>query len=223
MTGQELQPVDQDIVIDEVTIEISKGRLRLFGAVSMNGHKAAEATITISTDGVCIIGTVDDITIGEDVVIKEASINIVIGSCSAEVSTGNTLEKGKGVAEKPIETPVKVPSTGAEKPESGGPLAKPETPTRTAAGLIKGIVKIKDITFLVALAAVKVDGKMEWVVYGEMNSKTLSIGELIGSGPDDEILNVALRRVTIVASSVDDPKIPELNVCGYPIKQGNHL
>lgn len=64
LTGSHLEPTEQDIRLNELTLDIAEGPLALHGEVCVDGHQVAKAEILVTVDGTRMPGAVDDLHIG---------------------------------------------------------------------------------------------------------------------------------------------------------------
>jgi len=80
MTGSDLDPVEQDVRISELTIEISQGRFIFYGEVWVDSYKVAAAEILVSVDGVMISGAIDYLGIGEELYVKRLDSSLSLAT-----------------------------------------------------------------------------------------------------------------------------------------------
>ncbi|KDQ52917.1 hypothetical protein JAAARDRAFT_446596 [Jaapia argillacea MUCL 33604] len=82
MTGKTVAPTDHEIELEKLSVAVSWGRLELKGAVVINGRRAADASIVVSSSGISISGAVHDVDIGENCVIDGARLEFAIGNAN---------------------------------------------------------------------------------------------------------------------------------------------
>ncbi|KAK3365114.1 hypothetical protein B0T24DRAFT_423607 [Lasiosphaeria ovina] len=239
MTGSHLDPVEQDVRFSELTVEISQGRLMLYGEVWVDSYKVAAAKVLISVDGVMISGAVDDLHIGEEVCVKQARLELIIGDV-------NGPKEPTGIPSQPQGNN---PTTGTKDkqtvPESrqgakNEVQQKPSDTTKSAeqegkkkgtpvAAIIRGEVDIHTDTFnlkfnVAAAISKTADGPLSYFVYGQLDCESFSIGKMVGDAMEDgHPMDLQLDRVTLVAASHDITNDYGLNTARFPIKEGNKM
>jgi hypothetical protein len=218
--GDDLDAIQQDIVFRQLTLEISKGRLLLSGQVTIGTYEVAQAEVLISVDGIRISGVVDDLHIGEDVFVKEARLELVIGSVGKaqtrqHITLADGLNRKVDVLQKTTDQVVDVPII--KEKEFGTP----------AAVIIRGKVQVHteqgDFDFAVRAAITKTPAEpIGYFVYGELTGKSLSIEQLLPNGAmeHDHPMNLYLNKVVIMACSLDKVDDCGLNSSRYPVKKG---
>ncbi|KAK5652026.1 hypothetical protein OQA88_10929 [Cercophora sp. LCS_1] len=227
MTGSNLDPVEQDVRFSELTIEISEGRFMFYGEVWVDSYKVAAAEVLVSVDGVMISGAVDDLAIGEELHVKKARLELIIGN----VDRPKTESKGKAAAsgntkESAVDSPPKDASKAETPSSQQPPVKKKGTPV---AAIIRGEVHFDtdtfNLTFNVAAALTKTaDGPLDYFIYGQLDCENFSIGKMIGGAMDEgHPMDLQLDRVTLIAASKDIPNDYGLNTARFPIKQGVFL
>lgn len=222
MTGSNLDPVEQDVRFSELTVEISQGRLVLYGEVWVDSYKVAAAEVLISVDGVMISGAVDDLHIGEDVCIKQARLELIIGNVNPpKPPSQDHAEKGKEATGGTQPPPSSVKGVPGQSPAQ-----KKGTPV---AALIRGDVEVHtgdaNLNFKVAAAITKSsDGPLKYFVYGRLDCENVSIGKMLGGAMgDDHPMDLQLDCVTLVAASKDISNDYGLNTARFPIKEGENF
>lgn len=86
MFGESLSDVSghHDIVFTTLRLRIGTGALSFEGSVTLNGHNATSATITLSSVGLEIKGSVGNVVLdkvipGKEVTVENAKMNVFIG------------------------------------------------------------------------------------------------------------------------------------------------
>ncbi|KAK0717459.1 hypothetical protein B0T26DRAFT_297119 [Lasiosphaeria miniovina] len=240
MTGSHLDPVEQDVRFSELTVEISQGRLMLYGEVWVDSYKVAAAKVLISVDGVMISGAVDDLHIGEEVCVKQARLELIIGDVSRpkeptgipsrpqgnDPNTGTedtqtTPESRQGAKNEVVQQKATGSTKSAEQKgkKKGTPVA----------AIIRGEVDVHTDTFnlkfnVAAAISKTADGPLSYFVYGQLDCESLSIGKMVGDAMEDgHPMDLQLDRVTLVAASHDITNDYGLNTARFPIKEGNYV
>lgn len=194
--GEDLEPAEHDITCEQLTIRVSQAKLLLTGALTINGKHLATATIAITSAGILIRADVHEWPVdGGYITINDASLNLMIGRAGAAYSAGSKDKQS---------------STEVQNGWYGG---------LEVTGRIKiqeGISKPIDIQ--VTLTAGKQNREWFWVICGRMESD-ISLRDLVSSIDEKSELDVRLKSVCLVASSMNNPKC-NLSSNGYVIKQG---
>jgi len=116
MTGSNLDPVEQDVRFSELTIEIWQGRFMFYGEVWADSYKVAAAEILVSVDGVMISSAINDLAIGEELHVKKARLELIIGN----VDRPKTDSKGKAASIGNQESGADSPPKGTSKVATNG-------------------------------------------------------------------------------------------------------
>lgn len=225
--GGSLDPIEQNVRFEELTIEITKGRLLLYGEVWVDSYRVAAAEVLVSIDGVSISGAIDDLQVGEGLCVKKARLELIVGRIGqrtevekgkAKVTTETTphVEQSKEV---PPKDPVLKEDQGKVETKNGG---------IPCAAIVRGTVDLKTDTynmkFDVSAAIMKpAQGPLSFFVYGQLQCENFSIGELLSPGAmdTDHPMNLTLNKVAILACSGEGVNDYGLNVAHYPVKKGN--
>ncbi|KAF4337443.1 hypothetical protein FBEOM_8672 [Fusarium beomiforme] len=77
--GIDLEIFDYNVTLNSMRLRISKAGLELHGAVTIDNHTSAAATLVLSKDGIGITGLIGDVQF-EDALIKEAQFDVFIAS-----------------------------------------------------------------------------------------------------------------------------------------------
>jgi len=225
MTGSDLDPVEQDVRFSELTIEISQGRFLFYGEVWVDSYKVAAAEVLVSVDGVMISGGIDDLAIGEELYVKKARLELIIGNVdrpkadSKGKAVSATGDQESGEDSSPKDTSKEDTTLSQQQP----PVKKKGTPV---AAIIRGEVHLDtdtfNLTFNVAAAITKTaDGPLDYFIYGQLDCENFSIGKMIGGAMDEgHPMDLQLDRVTLIAASKDIPNDYGLNTARFPIKEG---
>ncbi len=224
--GGNLDPVEQDVRFKELRIEITKGRLLLSGEVWVDSYKVAAAEVLISIDGVSISGAVDDLHVGEDLCVKEARLELIIGRVGQRTKVEAGKVKVTAESASDGEQPKEVPSRDPALKEEQEKVEKKNGGIPCVA-IVRGTVDLKTDTysmkFNVAAAIMKpAQGPLSFFVYGQLDCENLSIGKLLSPGAmdDDNPMNLTLSKVAILACSRDGVNDYGLNVAHYPVQKG---
>ncbi|RSL71338.1 hypothetical protein CEP51_012060 [Fusarium floridanum] len=213
LTGSQLEPVEQDIRLNDLTLEISEGRIVFYGQIWVDGHQVAKAEVLVTVDGIRISGAVDDLHIGEDVHIQEAQIELIVGDVQKPKIDG----KGKGK------------NTAQDTFASTKPPEKSQKKGTPVAAVIRGVVDVKtdnvQLKFQVAAVISKpAKGPTSYFVYGQLDCKDFSIGKILGSDMEDgHPMDLQLSSLTLVAASHNNVNSQGLNASRFPVSQGIFL
>jgi hypothetical protein len=206
LTGSHLEPTEQDIELRDLTLDISEGRIALYGEVLVDGRKVAKAEVLVTVDGIRITGCVGDIGISDGVEVKEAQLELIVG----DVNRPPGMSKKADASQSPSK------ELGQKSRPSGTPVT----------AVIRGVVQVKtgdaDLKFEVAAAFTKlVDGTFAYFVYGQLDCENLSIGKLLGGDMDDgHPMDLQLSSVTLVAASNNKISTQGLNASRFPVSKG---
>lgn len=227
LTGSHLEPVKQDIRLNDLTLEISQGRVALYGEIWVDGHQVAKAEVLVTVDGIRISGAVDDLHIGEEVHIKEAQLELIVGDVNKPDIDGKDQDRGTEEAEgsgKGKETG----STHPPPPAKTEVAPKPQKKGTPVAAVIRGHVEVSTgdvhFKFKVAAAIMKTaDGPVNYFVYGQLDCENMSIGTILGGDMEDgHPMDLQLSSVTLVAASHDKINTQGLNASRFPVSKGQY-
>jgi hypothetical protein len=226
--GGDLDEVGQDIRFNELTLEISKGRLLLSGEVWVDSYKVAAAEVLISVDGVRISGAADNLDIADNVCVEESRLELIIGKVGVSKVESSDV-KGKGVTRDDPSLSEQGPDKHAVQraPVSAKVVNTGMKGGSSVAAIIRGKVNIKTgdrvLRFDVIAAITKGSkGSVSYFVYGVMDCENFSIGKLLGDGQlgDNHPMNLHLNSVAVMACNLENGDDCGLNVARYPIKKG---
>ncbi|KAH8129732.1 hypothetical protein LI328DRAFT_162903 [Trichoderma asperelloides] len=228
LTGSHLEPLEQDIQLSDLTLEISRGRIALYGEVWVDGHQVAKAEVLVTVDGIRISGAVDDLHIGEEVHIKEAQLELIVGDIKKpEIDKNNQYRgteeiDGSGKGKETLSTPPPPPANTEVAPT-------PQKKGTPVTAVIRGHVEVNtgDVHFKFKVAAAimkKADGPVNYFVYGQLDCENLSIGKILGGDMEDgHPMDLQLSSVTLVAASHDKVNTQGLNASRFPVSKGQYF
>lgn len=224
LTGSHLEPVEQDIRFNNLTLDISLGRVALYGEVWVDGHQVAKAEVLVTVDGIRISGAVDDLHIGEGVHIKEAQLELIVGDVNKQKvddkDQTSDMEGNVGSSKGKETTSTPPP------PEKTEVASKPQKKGTPVAAVIRGHVEVNTdnvhFKFKVAAAIMKKsDGLVNYFVYGQLDCENMSIGKILGGDMEDgHPMDLQLSSFTLVAASHDKINTQGLNASRFPVSQG---
>ncbi|GFP57671.1 hypothetical protein TASIC1_0009000800 [Trichoderma asperellum] len=205
LTGSHLEPLEQDIQLSDLTLEISRGRIALYGEVWVDGHQVAKAEVLVTVDGIRISGAVDDLHIGEDVHIKEAQLELIVGDIKKpEIDKNNQYRgteeiDGSGKGKETLSTPPPPPANTEVAPT-------PQKKGTPVTAVIRGHVEVNtgDVHFKFKVAAAimkKADGPVNYFVYGQLDfllpeNIRIELSPNVVSGP--LVLSVETRPLKVM-------------------------
>ncbi|KAF2131814.1 hypothetical protein P153DRAFT_395115 [Dothidotthia symphoricarpi CBS 119687] len=198
--GEDSQSSEHEIQCETLTIRISKAQLLLTGVLIIHERRLASATIAITSAGILVRAEVDAWDVEDDryIIINNAVLTLMIGRATAATSG------------KPKESASSAP---AQRGWNGGLEVAGQMTIKEGVS--------KPIHIQVTLAIGKQNKQWYWVVCGRMESD-ISLRDIVSSVDENSELDVRLKSVCLVASSVNDPK-GNINSNGYVIKQGFFL